>query len=244
MSGPTSDIIINMHPISRLILGMTLLLTTALNTSIYIALFQLIISLTLLNLMESGVRVFRESIHLLCWLVVPIVVLHVFFTPGELLLKSVNIPISIEGIQLGSWFALHLVVMFLSALAFSRLLGKDEWIALMLRIPGWGERAVPYVLLLEAGLKRSRQITRREQENWRACGSGVRKLPTHITVALTDVLSESKNDAGELWRCWDQRVSSISIDPFSVNHAQLKATMVAVIVIVIIWSVYLAGVIR
>ncbi len=234
--------IASMHLISRLILGMTLLLTAAFNDSVYMTLFLLLISLLLLNMMQSGARLLRESCRLLSWLVIPIVVLHAFFTPGELLLTGMSFPVSVEGIQLGSWFAFHLVVMFLAALTFSRLLGRDEWIYIMLRIPALGERVVPYVLLLEAGLNRSRQITRREQESWRASGGRVRQLPVHITVALTDMLSDSRKDAGELWHCWDQRVASVSIVGLSDNGVRLKATTVAVLTTVIIWSLFLAGV--
>jgi len=233
------DVINRVDPVSRALLGISLLLTSALNDLFPIAVIQLLISVSLLIIMTSGGSLLKESARLLCWLVVPILLLHALFTPGELLVKGMAIPVSIEGVQLGGWFALHLMVIFLSALVFSRLLSKEEWISFMLRVPGWGEKAVPYILLLEPGLKKSREIVRREYADWCACGKKFRQFPVHINIALTDTLNENRKDASELWHDWDQRVLSIPDGSHSGNHGM--ATAVAVIAAVAIWALYLAG---
>jgi len=241
VSSQIIDSISKTDPISRAVLGISLLLTTALNDLFPIAVIQLLISVSFLILMTSGGRLLKESTRLLCWLVVPILLLHALFTPGELLVKGMAIPVSIEGIRLGGWFAFHLVVIFLSALVFSRLLSKEEWISFMLRMPGWGERLVPYVLLLEPGLKKNREIVRREYANWCSCGKKFRQLPVHITIALTDTLNENRKDASELWHDWDQRVSSIPDGSQSGKQGMPMATTAAVIAAVAVWILYLAG---
>jgi hypothetical protein len=223
------------------VLGISLLLTTALNDLFYIAAIQLLISVSLLIVMTSGGRLLKESIRLLCWLVIPILVLHALFTPGELLVKGAAIPVSIEGIRLGGWFAFHLVAIFLSALVFSRLLSKEEWISFMLRMPGWGERLVPYALLLQSGLKKSGEIVRREYASWYSCGKKLRQLPIHITTALTDTLNENRKDASELWHDWDRRVLSVLDGSQPGGQSRPMATTVAVIAATIVWMIYLAG---
>lgn len=241
MSGRITGSITKAAPLSRVALGISLLLTTALSDLFYIAAIQLLISVSFLIVMTSGGRLLRDSARLLCWLVIPILLLHVLFTPGELLVKGTAIPVSIEGIQLGGWFAFHLVAIFLSALVLSRLLSKEEWVSFMLRVPGWGERLVPYVLLLESGLKKNREIVRREYANWHSRSRKMRQLPVHITTALTDTLNESRNDASELWRDWDQRVLSILDGSQSGKQRRSMATAMAVIAATIIWMIYLAG---
>jgi len=241
VSGQIIDAIARSTPLSRVVLGLSLLLTAALNNLFYIAVIQLLISVSLLIVMTSGGRLLKESIRLLSWLVIPILLLHALFTPGELLIKGMAIPVSVEGIQLGGWFAFHLIAIFLSALVFSRLLSKDEWISFMLQIPGWGERLVPYALLLESGLKKNGEIVRQEYSNWQSCGKKLRQLPIHITTALTDTLNESGKDASELWHDWDRRVLSVSDGSQPVKQARPVATTAAVIAAVFVWVIYLAG---
>ncbi len=241
MSGQITDSITRTAPLYRVVLGISLLLTTALNNLFYIAVIQLLISVSLLVVMTSGRRLLKESTRLLCWLVIPILLLHALFTPGELLVKGTAIPVSIEGIQLGGWFAFHLVAMFLSALVFSRLLSKEEWISFMLRIPRWGERLVPYVLLLESGLKKNREIVRREYSNWHSCGKKMGQLPIHITTALTDTLNENRKDASELWHDWDRRVLSVMDGSQPEKQIRPMATTAIVIATTIVWMIYLAG---
>ncbi len=241
MSGQIIDSITRADPLSRAVLGLSLLLTAALNDLFYIAAIQLLISVSFLIVMTSGGRLLKESIRLLSWLVIPILLLHALFTPGELLVKGMAIPVSIEGVQLGGWFAFHLIVIFLSALVFSRLLSKDEWISFMLRMPGWGERLVPYALLLESGLKKNREIVRREYGSWYSCGKKLRQLPIHITIALTDTLNENRKDASRLWHDWDQRVLSISDGSQSGKQTRSIATTAAVIAAAVVWMIYLEG---
>jgi hypothetical protein len=241
VSGQIADSITGAAPLSRAGLGLSLLLTTALNNLFYVAAIQLLISVLFLVVMTSGGRLLKESFRLLCWLVIPILLLHALFTPGELLMKGMAVPVSIEGIQLGGWFAFHLITIFLSALVFSRLLSKDEWISFILRIPGWGERLVPYVLLLESGLKKNREIVRREYNNWCSCGKKLKQLPIHITTALTDTLNENGKNASELWHNWDRHVLSISGSSLSVKQAKPMLTAAAVIAVAVVWMIYLAG---
>ena len=241
MSSRIKDAISRIAPLFRLFLGGSLLLTSAFNDLFYIAMIQLLISVSLLLILVSGKRLFTESIRLLCWLVIPILLLHAFFTPGEMLFKGVAIPVTVEGIRLGSWFALHLIVMFLSALALSRLLSKQEWITTMLSIPGWGEKLVPYALLLESGLKKNGEIVRREYASWCSHGKKLKQFPIHITTALTDTLNKNRDDAFELWNDWDVRVSSVAESSQPGKRGRPVETISAVIVTVIIWMFYLAG---
>ncbi|MDT8375994.1 MAG: hypothetical protein RQ867_04555 [Mariprofundaceae bacterium] len=236
-----TEAITGTDPLSRVLLGLSLLLTAALNGSFYIAAIQLLISVSFLTIMTSGARLLKESARLLCWLVIPILLLHALFTPGELLVKGMPVPVSFEGVLLGGWFAFHLIVIFLSALVFSRLLGKEEWVGFMLRMPGWGDRLVPYALLLESGLKKNREIVRREYARWCSGGKKFRQLPVHITTALTDTLNENRKGASSLWHDWDHHVASVVGDPDSGKQFRPMVTTVVVAAAVIVWMLYLAG---
>jgi len=241
VSSQIKDAISRIDPRFRLFLGASLLLTSAFNNLFYTAMIQLLIAVLFLLILVSGRRLFTESIRLLCWLVIPILLLHAFFTPGEMLFKGVAIPVTVEGIRLGSWFALHLVVMFLSALVLSRLLSKQEWITTMLSIPGWGEKLVPYALLLESGLKKNGEIVRREYANWCSHGKKLKQFPLHITTALTDSLNKNRDDAFELWNDWDACVSSVAESSQPGEQGRPVETVLAVMIAAIIWMLYLAG---
>jgi len=235
------DSIAKICPLSRVFLGITLLLTAALNSLFYIAVIQLSVSISLLIIITSGGEVFRKSSLLLGWLVIPILILHALFTPGELLVKQAAVSVSVEGLQLGGWFAFHLIVIFFTALVFSRLLNREEWINLILRMPQWGERAIPYLLLLETGLKKNRNVVKQECDNWCSSGKKLSRLPIHITTALTETLNENKKDAYELWQNWDHRVASITEDSNSAMQIEPIPTAVAVIATIVVWVIYLTG---
>ena len=241
MSDTSIDFIASMHPLSRGLAGLTLLLTAALNGSLHVALIQLFITVSLLLMLASGTKALWESIRLLGWLIIPILLLHALFTPGKLLLKGADVPISVEGLQLGGWLALHLACIYLSALVFSRLLAKSEWIGLMLLLPRWGERLIPYVLLLESGLDKNRKIVRCEYDRWSAGGKKIRELPVHIISTLTNVMNENGKSAAELWNEWDMRMLAVKDESCSSAPFNLAATTVAAMTTSIIWTIFLAG---
>jgi len=241
VSSSITDSIIVSNLFARFSLGTSLLLTAALNEQFYIALLQLIIAISLLTALASGLLLLRRSILLLCWLVTPILLLHALFTPGELLVKGMNIPISVEGVQMGAWFAFHLVVIFLSALVFSRLLGKQEWIRLLINIPMIGGWILPYALLFESGLKKNRGIVNREYAKWNSSDRKIKQLPDHIINSLTDMLGRNLDDTDELWHNWDQRVSSITNNRLDNTGDNLMVSVMLAMAAIFVWVLYLAG---
>lgn len=147
----------NMHIGSRLFAGISFLITAALNNEVTLALIQLVLFILVLINLKQGYAALKKSANLLRWFIIPIILLHAFFTPGELIISGMPIPVSIEGLQTGLWFAFNLTVIFYSAIVFSRLLTNREWIRVILKLPMIGLKVLPYALLMDSGWGRIKQ---------------------------------------------------------------------------------------
>jgi hypothetical protein len=223
-----------MHIVSRLFAGVSLLLTAAINSSVAITLLQLLISSLILINLEQGYDALKKSAVLLRWFIIPTVLLHAFFTPGELVVSGMPVPITVEGLQTGLWFALHLTVIFFSAVVFSRLLTNREWIRSVLRLPFMGAKMVPYVLLMEAGWSRTKIMLQDEYSAWRKHENGMRNFIMHLAYLPVKSLRQSHQHANEVWSNWDSSILAILSDE-SGRNVSVTATMTAVAGGLLMW---------
>lgn len=231
-----------MHIGSRIFAGSSFLITAALNSEVTVAVFQFSLCLLILINLEQGYSTLKNSVKLLRWLIIPIILLHAIFTPGELIISGMPIPVSIEGLQTGAWFAFHLAVIFFSAVVFSRLLSKREWIRSILKLPFAGPKLLPYALLMEAGWSRIKEMLQNEFREWQKHKNGIRSFALHLALLPTKALKQSRIHAGEVWSDWDHHVLSLMTDD-STSKVSAISTITALTSGVLIWYITISGVV-
>lgn len=234
------SLIVSMHTASRLFIGITFLLTAVLNRSVVLALLQLSLFILVLLIYADGWRRILRAMTLLRWLLLPIILLHALFTPGALIIAGMAWPVSVEGLQAGFWFSLHLLVIFFAAMLFSQLLTRREWISVVLKTPLLGRAILPYALLMNRCWQRIRLMLSDEYEIWRSEKRGLRSLLLHLGAMPVHALRMSREVASDIWRDWDQQVMKLT-DAEGKQHVSVVATVSALSIAMLMWSVMLVG---
>lgn len=229
-----------MHIASRLLVGVTFLLTAVLNNLFAIALIQLFLIILILQRYQDGSSRALRALLLLRWLVVPIILLHTLFTPGAMIVSGMAWPISVEGIQSGLWLSFHLVVIFFSAMLFSMLLTHREWIVTALKVPWIGHQLLPYAILLDRCWNRIREMMSAAFSQWREDHKGVQYLVLCLAGLPSEALKVSRQTANEVWSNWDQSVNEIMTEKHAIP-VSLIATLLALLSALLIGLVTIYG---
>ncbi len=180
---------------SRLWFGTMLLLASLSNLPFAIQLVLLALLLMVHLRLDGGAQRLRRLAGLLPWFVLPILLLHALFTPGEWLLAGV--PLSHEGIARGTWLALHFCNIFLAAMLLGCCLVPAEWMGLLSRVPG----ALPVVKMLLLMRGRIGGMIAMLAQQWRIMGR-MRCLPALLIAAVRQCLDESRSVARAMWLRW------------------------------------------
>jgi len=167
---------------------------------------------------------FRAA-RLLLWLLAPIFLLHLIFTPGQLIWPGSDMPFSREGLLEGVWLALRLSTLFYAAMLLSGSLSREEWALYCLRLPLVGPRLLPYVkLAIPIRALASRALA--EAKRQLHVAGGLRDTP-RVLYAFTSLIAEvwhgSAAEAETIWQCWDE-----STDP-PPAHARIMPGMLLVL---------------
>lgn len=147
-----------------------------------------------------------RAARLLLWLLVPILLLHLLFTPGQLLWPGSIFPFTREGLHAGLWLGLHLCTLFYAAMLLSRSLSQEEWAWYCMQLPRFGPRLLPYVKLaapLRALVGRGMAEARQQLH----LSKGIRELPRllHVLTGLiARVWHDTEAEAEAVWRNWEE----------------------------------------
>ncbi len=176
------------------------LLWVAWNQQFELAVMQLLLTACLLCYADGGLTVLSQAWHLLRWLLLPIVLLHAFFTPGALLIA--DLPLTQEGVQKGGWLALHLSSLYLAAMLFSRLLSLH----LLMRLAACNrhsQRLVPiYIRLLPPIMQGIQTEVQQHAQQWRAQGHAIRQLPRVLLQLVIHMEQQSRTIAQKVASDW------------------------------------------
>lgn len=149
-----------------------------------------------------------RAARLLLWLLIPILLLHLLFTPGQRLWPGSIFPFTREGVHAGGWLGLHLCALFYAAMLLSRSLSQEEWVWYCLRIPHLGPQLLPYVKL-SAPLRALVGRSMTEAKEQLHLSKGIRELPRllHvITGLIAKVWHDTELEAETIWKNWDKLV--------------------------------------
>ncbi|OIO68520.1 MAG: hypothetical protein COW19_01270 [Zetaproteobacteria bacterium CG12_big_fil_rev_8_21_14_0_65_55_1124] len=147
-----------------------------------------------------------RAARLLLWLLLPILLLHLLFTPGQLLWPGSGIPLTREGLYEGCWLALRLCTLFYAGMLLSRSLRREEWAFYSLSLPYIGSRLLPYVKLASPMRALVSSCMAEARQQMHASG-GVRNLPKMLqalTTLIVRVWHGTASEAESVWHNWDE----------------------------------------
>ncbi|MDQ6997329.1 MAG: hypothetical protein Q9M17_01275 [Mariprofundus sp.] len=193
------------YPASRLLLGSGLLFMAIFTQSMGISLVLLILSVVIIRMLDGHTLTIIRLLRLLRWFVVPIIVLHALFTPGQLLWPDFFIAISREGLLHGGILSLHLGTMFFIAMLMFRLLKRFEWIRYMLAIPYIGKRLAMYVWMLSC-MKMGNMALLGDLRLQFKLRKDIKKMPLLLMAAFRQSLADATEHASALWLRWPDQM--------------------------------------
>lgn len=145
-----------------------------------------------------------KSWRILRWLLIPIMIFHMLFTPGEIVWVDFPLPVSYEGLILAFHLSLKLCEMFVCALLLGRLLSMQVWLQAIAQIDVLQHHLTPYLHLMPVMLRRVPMLVRRTYRAWRLEPKKVRKLASYMTELIIAVEKDSRRRAKYTWISWDK----------------------------------------
>jgi len=171
-----------------------------------------------------------KSWLLLRWIVLPTLLLHLFFTPGEIIFIHLPIPMSIEGLQLGVQLALHLITIFILAMLLGRLFPISMWLQLIGKHDGIYHDLYPYLCLFPGINRDVRMLLRRSYRHWQTSPHKIRHLPATFFELLLTIRQRSQRCARQVWHAWEQQPLQRFADTHQLHTQRLPIITCLVVV--------------
>ncbi len=203
-----SEIFFGSQAVARLIMGFGLLLLTIMTTSLWLSLLLTVLATVMIRMLDGNWRTSVRLLYLLRWLVIPILLLHILFTPGQLLFPGWPIGVSREGLMQGIRLSLHLSSMYAMAIMMFRLLGHAEWLRLLMQLPWFGERMMVQALMMLSMKQHMGQLLLYLRQQFRLRYDW-KKAPLLLMAAFRQALADASTHAQMLWLRWPQQPSML-----------------------------------
>ncbi|NWF37046.1 hypothetical protein [Mariprofundus sp. KV] len=190
-----------LHPISRSLLGLALLSLATATSSLMYGFMLILIAALFVRVIENSWNRVGRSVGLLRWFIIPILALHLLFSPGQLILPGWPLPFTWEGLQLGLHLSVHLAVIFFAAITLFLCLTRNEWIQALLLMP-FSSRAVATYVILIAPLRRSEgDLLHALRLQWKLRSSWPQS-PQMLVSAFSAALAVAEVQSQQLWLRW------------------------------------------
>jgi len=193
------------HPISRFLAGGGLIAMAIGSRSILLSLFLAALAAFLIRFIEGNWLTMLRLSKLLGWFIVPILLLHALFSPGQLLFPGTAVPVTEEGLHLGLLLSTRLAAMFTAAMLMFRMLSQSEWLRAIVAVPLLGKRLLPFIWMIRPMQRqvgfRLRLIQRQYglRRHWRM-------LPQVLLSACAQALAAATPVSRTLWLRWPVQV--------------------------------------
>ncbi len=168
----------------QLVLASLWLLHIAVNQWLNVAIVQLLAAIMLLYDQQGTAQPIRQGWRLLRWLLLPLLLLHMLFTPGTFFIPG--IPVSREGVNNGLLLAVHLAAMVYAAMLLSRLITLPVLWPLASRIPVIARLLPLYLHVWPELWQHMQQAARHQQQRWHNSGKHWRQLPGLIADMVVE----------------------------------------------------------
>jgi len=220
------------HVVARLFMGFGLLLLTIMTTSPALSLLLAILASVIIRMLDGNWLTSMRLLYLLRWFVIPILLLHMFFTPGQLLFPDWPVGVSREGLMQGIRLSLHLTSMYAMAIMIFRLLGHAEWLRVLMRLPWFGERMMVQALMMMSMKQHMSRLLFYLRQQFRLRYDW-KKSPLLLMSAFRQALADASTHAQMIWLRWPQQPSmliSVHVEnSMSVFHHYLFSALWAVV---------------
>lgn len=210
--------------ISRLFFGAGFLFSAVYNHSFVVALFQMLVAIVLLQLVDGSSRRLIRAGRLLQWIVLPMILIHALFSPGRLI-DFGWLHISVDGAIFGGWLAFHFVTIFMAALLFFRILTTDEWVHLIAMTPSFRTQLLTYMVLARSLRTEMATIIARYRRVWQQGRKGIGRLFLILLLIIRRVMDTGKIQAGRVWHEWDGEMENLLTQKDEVAAASMAWTL-------------------
>jgi len=183
---------------ARLLFGFSLLLSAIFVSGYTHALITLLIATMTMVVLKQPSLLWR-AFRYLRWLLLPVILLHLVFSPGMLLAPSLPWSPSREGVDVALWQSLRLINWFLSGWLLAYLLSHHEWQYLLTRLPKVGHHWTTLLIALPPMLHRSQQMLMQMRWRWRMERGKWRDIPSVATSMVVMVLAQGTSQAEAHW---------------------------------------------
>jgi len=191
----------------------------------------LLITIVLLIYVDEGASFLLQAWRLLRWLLLPILLLHPLFTPGELLIAGW--PFTHEGLIQGCWLTLHLTNLYLAAMLMSRLLSLQALQRVANYFPQGRRLSAIYLRLFPLVLPAVKTCIQQHGNTWRNNGHSLRQIPATLLTLLQVMEYQSQQCALNVANHWQQEPG---LQDFRIpKHRALRCA-------VLLWLVMFASV--
>jgi len=190
---------VRLHPAGRLALGAGGLGAAALAHDLSVMIAGSLACAVAVWRLSGSMQPVRRALRWLLWLAIPILLLHMFLTPGALIRPG--LPVTREGLDIGVHLAVRLVFLFLAAMVCSRLLRMEEWRAMLCRMPVLGGGMDAWLRLLAPVQGRTMAAIRRHAPMWRR--NAPHRWPALLVSLLAEALEGGRTEAHKVWRDWE-----------------------------------------
>jgi len=232
----TPDYFYRSHAAARFVFGAGFFAAAVFSRLSGMALLQCLLACLALRWLTGDWKTVIRGWRLLRWLLVPIVLLHLLFTPGEVLLTDFPLRFSREGLYQSIWLSLHLAAIFYAALVMARMWRHGEWLRYIHVIAG--RRLGAYLLLLFPLWRDISALVRLFRWQWRLRGS--LSMPGQAALGLARAsISQGRVRAGALWLRWPGDMSAALAGPAAGEVATVASLAYALFGIAWMASIWL-----
>lgn len=196
-----SEFFYHCHFLARLIFGLGFFAAAIFSQQALLAVVQCVVGCIILRWLQGDWKTVTQAWRMLRWLMIPIILLHLLFTPGTMLFAGSPVMLSSEGLRQGIWLSLHLAAIFLSALIVARMWLREEWLHHICAMSIPGNRLHAHLMLLYPLQRNVLALIRAHQMRWRLHGSMSTLGPVAMAL-LRATIASGKAQARALWLRW------------------------------------------
>jgi len=191
----------------------------------------------LIRMRDGHAHALWRMLRLLKWLLLPILLIHALFTPGDILFSLSMLHITREGLQQGINMSLHLLMFFLAGMAISKLWSQQDWLLLAARMPLAGRRLYPYILMLIPLRQGLGQYLLLMKAQWHSRSGRWRHFPMLLESLVRQAVRLGERHAEMLWLRWgEQPAASMRLSSFSATET-MRWCVLATVTLLWAWSV-------
>jgi len=186
----------------------------------------------LIRLRDGHARALWRMLALLKWLLLPILLIHALFTPGEILFSLFQVHFTREGLHLGANMSLHLLMFFLVGMFISKLWTQQDWLLLAARIPLVGRRLYPYILMVMPLRQSLGQSLSLMKAQWQKRSGRWRHFPVLLEALARQAMQLGERHAENLWLRWgEQPAAGMQLSSLSVAETKRLCTLATMILL-------------